>query len=241
ERVIDIIEGVIDRRILVNYRMDPSTVQAVLPDPFRPRLVKGYALGGICMIRFKKMRPAGFPALVGTSSENGTHRFCVEWDEGGVVRNGIYVRQRFTSSRLHEFGGDKIFPGKLTLASFNVSEEGGRYNVAFQSKGGESSDVSVEETSEFPRSSIFESIEKASADFRTDKVGYSPNKGGGFKGVQLNTTNWEVSPLAVVSVTSSLFSNEVVFPEGTIAVDHALLMKDVEHSWRDVETICCGE
>lgn len=239
--MLEIIEGVIDRRILVNFRMDPSAVQALLPKPFRPRLVKGYALGGICMIRFKKMRPAGFPELVGTSSENGTHRFCVEWDEDGVVRTGIYVRQRFTSSRLHEFGGDKVFPGKLTFAEFIVSEGDGRYSVGFRSKDGESSDVIVKETAEFPKSSIFASIEEASTDFRKDEIGYSPDDGGGYKGVKLNTTNWKVAPLEVESFNSSLFSNKEVFPEGTIAVDHALFMRDVEHSWQDVETICCGD
>jgi hypothetical protein len=36
---IPIIRGIIDRRILVNYRVDPITLKRVLPEPFRPKLV----------------------------------------------------------------------------------------------------------------------------------------------------------------------------------------------------------
>ncbi len=33
---IPAIRGVIDRRILVNYRVDPSVLAGLLPEPFRP-------------------------------------------------------------------------------------------------------------------------------------------------------------------------------------------------------------
>ena len=44
---IPILRGLIDRRILVNFRLDPEAVKRVLPAPFRPKLVQGYAMGGI--------------------------------------------------------------------------------------------------------------------------------------------------------------------------------------------------
>jgi len=52
------IQGIIDRRILVNYRVDPSVAAGLLPAPFRPKLVNGYAMAGICLIRLKQVRPA---------------------------------------------------------------------------------------------------------------------------------------------------------------------------------------
>ena len=113
--MVKIIEGIIDRRILVNYRIDPNYLEKILPPPFKPRLVKGYGMGGICLIRFKKMRPSWLPSIVGTSSENGTHRFCVEWTEKGKLHSGIYVKQRFTNSKLHEFGGDKNLSWQLNF------------------------------------------------------------------------------------------------------------------------------
>jgi hypothetical protein len=35
------IRGTIDRRLLVNYRVDPSVAARLVPRPFRPLLVNG--------------------------------------------------------------------------------------------------------------------------------------------------------------------------------------------------------
>jgi hypothetical protein len=51
------ISGIIDRRILANYRVDPDSMAKVLPPPFQPQLVNGYAVGGICLIRLKNVGP----------------------------------------------------------------------------------------------------------------------------------------------------------------------------------------
>jgi hypothetical protein len=64
------ISGVIDRRILANYRVDPDCMAAALPRPFRPQLVDGYAIGGICLIRLKRVRPKLLPIPWGIGSEN---------------------------------------------------------------------------------------------------------------------------------------------------------------------------
>ncbi len=58
---IPAIRGVIERRVLVNYRVDPAALQRVLPGDFRPLLVDGYGIGGICLIRLGQIRPAGVP------------------------------------------------------------------------------------------------------------------------------------------------------------------------------------
>ncbi len=237
--MIKIIEGIIDRRILVNYRIDPHYLKKILPSPFKPRLINGYGLGGICLIRFEKMRPTWLPSIVGTSSENGTHRFCVEWKKNGKLYNGVYVKKRFTNSRLHEFGGEKIFPGRLVFSDFKASEEKGHYSISFKSKNGEYAYVEAYETHQFPINSLFKTIEEASEDFRKDQIGYSPHKQKNqFKGVKLNTDNWEVSPLCLKNCKSSLFSNLDIFPTGSVEVDHVLLMKNIKHSWENVGAIC---
>ena len=237
--MIKIIEGVIDRRILVNYRIDPYYLKKTLPHPFKPRLVNGYGLGGICLIRFKKMRPTWLPSVMGTSSENGTHRFCVEWKKNGRLYSGVYVKKRFTNSRLHEFGGEKIFPGKLVFSDFKVSEKNGCYSVSFKSKGGEYAYVEAYETDQFSTNSLFKNIKEASKDFKKDQIGYSPDRQKNqFKGVKLNTDKWVVSPLALKGCKSSLFSDPDIFPEGSVEVDHVLLMKNIKHSWENVGAIC---
>ena len=51
------IEGIIRRRILVNFRVDPQVIQSVLPSRFRPKLHQGQAIAGICLIRLEHIRP----------------------------------------------------------------------------------------------------------------------------------------------------------------------------------------
>jgi hypothetical protein len=73
-------EGTIERRILVNYRVDPEISARLLPAPFRPQVVGGVSVAGICLIRLGHMRPLGLPAAVGVTTENAAHRVAVEWD-----------------------------------------------------------------------------------------------------------------------------------------------------------------
>ena len=47
---LPVIRGIFDRRILVSYRVDPDAVAALLPAPFQPKIVHGYAIGSICLI-----------------------------------------------------------------------------------------------------------------------------------------------------------------------------------------------
>ena len=224
--MIKIMKGVIDRRVLVNYRLDPECVSRILPPPFSPRLFDGHALGGICLIRFTDMRPTWLPKIFGTSSENGTHRFCVEWTVNGNRYTGIYVKQRFTNSKLHAFGGGKVFPGNLTFSKFTVDETEGSYHVSFTTND-DSVDVLVDEVdATFPADSVFLTIEEASEFFEKDNVGYSPSSDNNkrtHQGVKLNTTKWKVSPLNVIKASSSLFSNDSIFPNGCAQIDLSLI------------------
>jgi hypothetical protein len=88
---LPVTRGKIDRRILANYRIDPTVMSDVLPKPFRPQIVNGFAVGGICLIRLKEIRPHFFPFRWGVGSENAAHRIAVEWDVNGETREGVYI------------------------------------------------------------------------------------------------------------------------------------------------------
>ena len=93
------IRGLIDRRILANYRIAPDALARILPSPFRPKLINGFGIAGICLIRLKEIRPRGVPKLLGISSENAAHRIAVEWDDEGAgqVRQGVFIPRRDSS------------------------------------------------------------------------------------------------------------------------------------------------
>src|SRR5689334_16048143 len=107
---IPVIRGLIDRRILVNYRVNADLLASLLPTPFRPQIVHGFGMVGICLIRLRQVRPRGWPAWLGISSENVAHRAAVEWDDHGVIREGVFIRRRDTSSRLNSWAGGRLFP-----------------------------------------------------------------------------------------------------------------------------------
>lgn len=229
-------QGVIERRILINYQVDKEALEDYLPKPFRPKLVNGKGIAGICLIRLKKVRPKGLPAIIGISSENGAHRIAVEWTENGEEKEGVFVPRRDTSSRLNSLAGGTIFPGVHHLAEFSVNESDGNYAVSFVSDDQTSLSIEAKETTEWNPESVFENLQCVSDFFENGSIGYSPNRVG-FDGLQLETYTWKVSLLEVENVKSSFFEDQSIFPKGSVKFDNALLMKNIEHEWIGLDKI----
>ena len=231
------ITGIIDRRILINYRVNLDILKKYLPPPFEPIEVKGFGIAGICLIRLKHVRPFGLPGFLGIGSENGAHRFAVKWLEDGVYKEGVFIPRRDTSSYINALAGGRIFPGDHFRSDFKTREEGDEYEVSFKHKDGTNLEVIAAETHSFPKDSIFNSIEEVSTFFEEGSTGFSPARDNCFDCVELNTYTWDVSPLNVKSVASSFFNDKKIFPTGSIEFDNALLMKNIEHEWIVRETM----
>ena len=110
---LPVIQGLIDRRVLVNYRCDPQHLARLLPPPFRPKLVKEVGMAGICLIRLRQIRPHGVPRFLGLGSENAAHRIAVQWTDAGrsreVLRNRVGHRHDSVGpaeGTAHQPGGD---------------------------------------------------------------------------------------------------------------------------------------
>jgi len=237
---IPVIQGVIDRRILANYRVRPDALHRILPPPFRPKLVDGWGIAGICLIRLKQIRPRGFPAFVGIGSENAAHRIAVEWDSHGQSGEGVYIPRRDSSSMFNALAGGRLFPGVHHHARFDVRETDDTIHLSMRSGGAEISiDAAISNT--FPRGSIFGSLQRASDFFKAGALGYSPTgKNGEFDGLELRAVNWQVETLDVKEVRSSFFEDRARFPAGAIEFDCALLMRNIAHEWHGRQPICCS-
>ena len=237
--------GLIDRRLLVNYRADPAVVSRLLPAPFRPQTFAGHAVVGICLIRLKHIRPGFLPRWIGIRSENAAHRFAVAWDGPTGECTGVYIPRRDTSSRLNVLAGGRVFPGIHQLARFTVDERPPTIRIALQSRDG-TVDLCVagQMASALPTSSIFGDLATASRFFAGGSLGWSatadPQR---HHGLELRCDRWTVDVVAMDEARSGFFDDPQRFPPGTIALDHALIMRDINHSWHErghlTATSCC--
>ncbi|HEU0129593.1 MAG TPA: DUF2071 domain-containing protein [Mycobacteriales bacterium] len=224
------VAGVMERRLLVNYRLDPDVAAALLPAPFRPQLVNGYAVAGICLIRLGRLRPAWLPFPVGVRTENAAHRFAVTWEERGETRHGVYIPRRDTSSWVSAALGGRVFTGEYHRARFDVVEDATRLRVAFASRDGDGDvavDVSVAPA--LTGSRLFADLGAASAFFEAGSDGFSASRDGGrYDGMALRTNRWAVEAGHVHSARSSFFD---ALPPGSAELDCALVMRHVPVVW----------
>lgn len=237
---IPVIKGTIKRRLLVNFRADPTVVQRILPQPFRPKLHLGFSLVGICLIRLEQIRPAGLPGILGISSENAAHRIAVEWtDAAGIQREGVFIPRRDTGSFLNRVAGGRIFPGEHHAAQFSVTDVGGHIEFSMKSLDGSVSvRVIGDDTDTLPASSCFSSLQQASAFFEGGSLGYSVTRDSErLDGLLLRTLEWRIRALSVTGVHSSFFADPQRFPKGSIEFDHALVMRNVLHEWHQADDL----
>ncbi|MBS1713073.1 MAG: DUF2071 domain-containing protein [Armatimonadetes bacterium] len=229
------VQGTIKRRVLLNFRADPTVVAAGLPAPLRPKLQGGHAVVGVCLIRLEQLRPVGFPVFLGAASENAAHRIAVEWDDpDGTLREGVFVVRRDTGSALNRWAGGRVFPGEQHAASFSVEDTDHSIRLSMESEDGEASvEVWGEDAPYMPKDSCFASLAEASRFFEAGSVGFSPSRDPASLGaVRLWTYEWDVWPMAVLRIRASYFEDGRHYPPGTVVFDHALVMRDVAHQWR---------
>jgi hypothetical protein len=177
---IPVIRGTIDRRILVNFRVDPDVLARLLPPPFRPKLVNGAGMAGVCLSRLTAVRPQFLPPLFGVSSENAAHRVAVRWEQHGETKEGVFVPRRDTSSRLNTLADGRLFPGVHHHAAFRVREHDDHYRIEMNSDDRQSRLlVEGHAVHELYRTSVFGSLREASAFFGGGRAGLLGHGGTG--------------------------------------------------------------
>jgi len=229
------VRGTIGRRLLVNFHCDPDVLGRLLPSPFRPKLVAGYGVAGICLIRLEEIRPALLPAFVGFHSENAAHRIAVEWNNDGQLCEGVFIPRRDTNSWLNEIAGGRIFSGVHHPADFCVSETADAFAVKMRSVDGTTFvRIQARVADVLPPNSVFCSLNEASRFFQSGAIGWSARpESDEFDGLELRCREWQMTPLEVDSVESSFFADRDLFPRGSVEFDSAFLMRDLAHEWHD--------
>lgn len=226
--------GLVRRRVLVNYRVDPRVIERLLPAPFQPKLVDGWAMAGICLIRLEQLRPKGLPAILGVASENAAHRIAVTWqDTAGELRDGVYIPRRDTGALLNAVAGGRLFPGQPSFAHFRVRDTASTLDFRMETRDG-AADLwlRARTADDLPSTSRFASLPEASAFFADGSLGYSATQDcTRLDGLRLRIRRWQIAPLDVEWVVSSYFSDRARFPQGSVEYDCTLVMRDIPHEW----------
>ncbi|MEV8599406.1 DUF2071 domain-containing protein [Streptomyces griseoviridis] len=227
------LSSVVERRLLVNYRVAPDAAARLLPAPLRPRLVRGHAVAGICLLRLGALRPDWAPRALGLRSENAAHRIAVEWDGPDGVEIGVYIPRRDTGSWLNAWSGGRVFPGEHGRADFEVRETAARVRVAYATRdGGTRVDTTVDVCDELRDSELFADLDEASRFFESGTKGFSDTRSGHhLDGMELRTDAWHIEAGRVRSATSTFFDDPHRFPPGSATLDCALVMRNVPVSW----------
>jgi hypothetical protein len=234
--------GVVERRLLVNYRTDPQITARLLPAPLRPQLVNGWSVAGICLIRLGRLRPRHVPLAQGLRSENAAHRIAVEWDTPDGVATGVYIPRRDSDSLINVVIGGRLFPGKHHGARFDVSETVQDLRVAFTSADGTAAvRAQAKTTRVWKASALFASLDEASEFFRHGATGYSATSDGrSLDGLELQTSAWQVEPVEILTAYSTFFDDPTYFPVGSAVLDCALLMRNVAVTWNPLSPMPIG-
>jgi len=233
------IEGIIARRILLNFRADPAVVRRIVPEPLGLDLSGAHAVVGVCLIRLERVRPRGLPEIVGLSSENMAHRFAIVAKRDGIAMPGVFISRRDTDSAFVRVLGGRVFPGYHHGASFEVDDNGDNLSMNIRTEDG-AADVrlTARATDAWPESRLFPRLADASQFFERGACGYSCSRDGHtLEGLELRTLAWKVSPLAVSAVHAAYFECSTRFPPGSVTFDHALIMRGIAHEWHGLHDV----
>lgn len=227
------IDAFLERRLLVNYRVDPEVAARLLPHPFVPRLTKGWAIAGVCLIHLRKTRTRNLPAVFGIDVQGSAHRLAVMWpDRGGEMQPGVYISRRDSGSRLVGLIGRRSLAEHP--ATFVVSDFGDSISIDVTSRDEEGS-VSVRAVAaQGLDSSVFDTMASGREFFEHGGPGFTQIRPGLFKGVALIAKSWEMDALRLNDVRSAWLSNHALFPAGTAVPDGAFVMRRTETKWRSV-------
>jgi hypothetical protein len=234
-----VLEGIIARRILLNFRADPSAVQKLVPAPLEVEQYLGFAIVGICLIRLEHLRPKGVPSALGISSENMAHRVAIRYPVDKGIKPGVFIWRRETDRKMVEFLGGRLFPGAHGGAKFEVIDETDFLQMTVSTTN-QDADVSfvARRTSQWPENSLFQGLRNASDFFQQGDCGFSCSlRGDSVEGLQLRTLRWEMGPLEIEEQTCAFYQDALRFPTGSVTFDSALLMRGLPHEWHEIKDI----
>lgn len=226
--------GLMARRMLVNFRVPAEIAQQTLPAGLRPKLVRGYAIAGLCLVRLECVRPQGLPALLGLCSENLATRMAVEWTQQGQQKSAVFIFRRDTASPINGLVSEHVGYGVHHRADIHARDEHGEVTISVRSfdRQQRAQAIAQDAGDRIMRQSVFRTLDEAATFFRGGECGYSPARVfGRWQGVALRMASWDLQAMHVQHAASSLLDTLFM---GHAELDSAFIMRNIEHTWMPI-------
>lgn len=228
------VEGSIDWKIFINFKVELSVLRNYLPSPFIPQSVRGYGMSSIVLTKHKHLRSAGLSSTLGMRPMTAHHQIAVSWSEYGQKMEGQYQVRQDTSSLLQLMMGETLSGGVHHLARIRSKISGNKYAVSLRSidQQGVSVQVLAKHAERFPMGSLMRNLDTAAAFLEKNRISYAPRyKTMIFEGTESSFSKYSLQPLRVERLHANYWESQAQFPAGSVFFDHALLMKGVTQSF----------
>ncbi len=219
-------QGLVESRVMINYKVELSVLRQRLPRPFRPRSVSGYGMAGFDLFR---LAPTGLwrrkPSLL------AVHRIEAEADFEGSRLAGAYVLRCDVPPGLRSRAFRAFFPHVMHTARLHWEEtEAGQHLLRIGREQEPWIQVRAHEGKRFPFDSVMGELETASNFFAKSQVWFAPRYSHTlFEQRRWAFSPWEVQPLLIDGLEAPYFRKIMRFPKGAYFFDHALLLKNLHY------------
>ena len=237
--MLPVLVGVIARRTLVNFAVDPEIARRLVPPQLEVVLRNGRAIAGVCLIRLEHLRPKGMPSAFGLASENMAHRIAIRFETADGMQDGVFIWRRDTDNNFVVALGGRVFPGPHGHAEFAVNDNDGELDYDIRSEDGVA-DVLLRATpgTEWTSSPAFNSFDDIQEFFRRADCGFScALRSDRLEGMQMKSLVWNMSPLNVRDVRSTFYDSTDRFPSGSAVFDSAVVMRAIPHEWHELDSV----
>lgn len=233
------LEGVIARRVLLNYWLDAEVARRQVPEPFEIVTRNGFAVAGICLIRLENLRPQGLPAAMGIASENMAHRIAIRYRDGGETKEGVYIWRRDTDSLVAARLGGLLFPGVQRDAEFRIAENDDSLQMnVLSTDGGADVSFAAGYGADWKWTLLFPRFADVSQFFERGDCGFScALRSEAVEGLRVEALRWEMSPVQVHNLRSSFFDDEERFPHGSVGFDCGVIMRGIPSRWHTLRSV----
>ncbi|MHB0957569.1 MAG: hypothetical protein ACYC0X_26110 [Pirellulaceae bacterium] len=229
--------GVVDRRVLILYRVVPEVLSEALPWGVRALEIHGRAVAGIAFARHRMAKSRLLPARL-VSSHTASHFVVVTGSQQSGGRDAALVTRCDCSSRFRLWiGGRPIYHH----ARFRVVEERESLELV-----GDSDDramhlsLRAHVVRNLPHGSIFRTPGQAMEFLRACAGELDLTLGGA---VEMDTSETgrrlRLQPLKVERLESSIFENLRRGALERVEFDSAYWVRDDEFAWAAEGTLCC--